>query len=281
MNTTSKGRYTAPRWVIKLFELLIIPALFAFVGLYWSSFAVGPRVTVYYTFDEGYFTLPSKSRHFLLLLSAIRDLVWQKQLTMNIQEADLSQMRENVEKIPPIVRGMPNIQLFDDSVNLITDISDFAPRIYYDQVVRLTIVNSGNRTASDITISPYIQGTFEIFRGGLGEPESQGHTLPMTQISIPSLQPEERIYVIFWPDDYLDERYPPVSARHADGIARVEPYAIGRDGSSLIFLVPRSILIIMGSMAAAFVAIFIFRRIFSRGTEEDHEEESSTKQSSL
>jgi len=260
------GKHSAPRWVIKLFERLIIPAVFAFVGIYWSFFAVGPRVTVYYAYDEGYYTLPSKSRNLLLFLSELHERARLRPPITSLPKEDIARMRNAIANISPIVAGTSNTDLFDDWVKLLTDLSDYAPDIYHRQVVRLVVINSGNRTAKEISLIPQSAGAYEIWpEGNPTDPETYGYT--QTKFVIPTLQPGERKLVTLWLDNSSDEFYPPVTASYADGPVNGEPYTISRDGSSFIFSIPRSALIIIASMAAAVVVIFIFHRVFGHSSD--------------
>lgn len=259
-------RRGAPRWVIKLIKAVISAAIVLGTA-YWTLFAAGPRVTVYYTYEEGYWTLPSQTRHLLLLLEGLRELAHREQLTFTSPKDKVNQLREAIAKIPPLVPRTPNTQIFDDSIDLLSNLSDFAPRIHYSQVVTLTVINSGNRTARDISIIPNSPGRFEIWPDGFPyAPESEDYT--ETKITIPFLQPNEHKTVTLWPDNHLDRWYPPVNARHADGIATVKPDTIIQDDTSFLFKVPHSILLILGSIIAATAVCFIFHRVFGAATED-------------
>lgn len=263
-------RHSTPRWVVRLFEVLIIPLVIGSIGVNWAFFMVGPRVTVFYTFDEGCFTLPSRSRHFFQLFQRIRDLARNQQPPPEfISKEKLSKMRQDCEKSPQLLEGITNTELFDDSMKLFTDLTGSAPSVSYSQVVRFTVTNAGNRTARDISIVPESAGMFEIWPDGhCFEPESQGYT--RTKIVIPALQPGEQKYLTFWPDTELSKSYAPATATHADGLASVECYAIYRDGSNFVFSIPWSALIIAATLATIFAVLFIFHRVFGHSSEESN-----------
>ena len=251
-----------PPWIKNLIVVLIVPTVIGWGGVYWAFFMEGPKVTVFYTYEEGYFTLPSRSRHFFLLLQRFHELVIQHQGSFEIPKENISKMRKTLESSPPLVEGTSNIDLLDDSIKLFCDLSTSVPHPYYSQVVRFNVANSGNRTAKEISIVPASAGHFEIWpTGNCYEPESQGYT--RTKILIPSLQPGEQKQVTFWPDNPLDKNYLPVlTATHADGTASVEEFAVYRDGTNFIFQVQKSTLIILGSLITAFFIVFIFRHFF-------------------